>query len=71
MSPFPPESTTPASFKTGSSSGVFSSTSSPYSSTFSRMGISPSSETASSVMRSATPFATVRIVPSFGFMTAR
>ena len=70
MRPCPPESTTPASFSTGSISGVFASTSSPYATTFSSIVMRSSSVTESSVMRSAMPFATVRIVPSFGFITA-
>ena len=68
---------TPASFRIGSISGVSASTSLPCSSapeirTSSDTGspVSGSTVSAFCLTYSATPFATVRIVPSFGFMTA-
>ena len=68
--PCPPESTTPASFSTGSISGVFARTLRPSSSTSSRNVCRSSASSASSSALSATPLATVRIVPSLGFITA-
>ena len=68
--PCPPESTTPASFKTGSISGVFDKTSSACSIIFNSASSMSSVSSATSAALSDTPFATVRIVPSFGFITA-
>ncbi len=71
ISPWPPESTTPACFRTGSISGVWLSTYSEWLITVDRkrsMSVHPSS--ASSFAFTAPPFATVRMVPSLGFMTA-
>ena len=69
-SPCPPESTTPASFSTGSISGVFASTASASSITRRANSSTSSTLSESSAALSAAPFATVRIVPSFGFITA-
>ena len=69
--PCPPESTTPACFKTGNISGVCSNTSSAYLMTSSKKTVKswhPSS--ASSRALWLAPFATVRMVPSLGFITA-
>ena len=68
--PCPPESTTPASLRTGSISGVFARTSLPYSSICSTKAVISSSVPRSMSALSAIPLATVRIVPSLGFITA-
>ena len=69
-SPCPPESTTPASLRTGSISGVLESTYSACSIII-RIASSMSSVCdAISAALSEIPLATVRIVPSFGFITA-
>ena len=70
ISPCPPESTTPASFSTGSKSGVWANTSSPYSIISAHTSSRLRPESTRNAAFSAIPFATVRIVPSFGFMTA-
>ena len=68
--PHPPESTTPASFSTGSISGVFDRTTLPASSTSEKnstgLSYSPQWDMANSLI----PLATVSMVPSVGFMTA-
>ena len=68
--PFPPESTTPASFSTGSISGVRSRVSFISWMTFSKNSAGSSLFGASCTAFSAPALATVRIVPSFGFITA-
>ena len=70
ISPWPPESTTPASFNTGSISGVRERTLSPSAITWLTNSMMSLVLGASSTARSAIPLATVRIVPSFGFITA-
>ena len=69
-SPCPPESTTPASFNTGSRSGVVERTYSACSIIVRRASSRFSVCDATSAAFSEIPLATVRIVPSFGFMTA-
>ena len=69
-SPCPPESTTPASFNTGSISGVFERTSSAYSMIRVKAFSISVIDSATCAALSETPLATVRIVPSFGFITA-
>ena len=68
--PCPPESTTPASFKTGSISGVLASVSSACWNIPSKNVSRSDAESASSSALSAAALATVRMVPSFGFITA-
>ena len=68
--PCPPESTTPASFNTGSISGVRSNISCIAFKTSSQNSIKSSVSPANSPAFVAPAFATVKIVPSFGFITA-
>ena len=70
--PSPPESTTPACFNTGSISGVFKSVSSIFATIASQNSIISSVSEFISISSafSAPAFATVRIVPSLGFITA-
>ena len=72
ISPSPPESTTPACLRTGSISGVFNNVSSMQATTASQNSIisSVSEFMSMSCAFSAPAFATVRIVPSLGFITA-
>ena len=69
-SPCPPESTTPASFNTGNMSGVLDNTYSACVITFSIASSKSSVSSATSAALSDTALATVRIVPSLGFITA-
>ena len=69
-SPLPPASTTPACFNTGSISGVCARTLCPSSIMPFRNTSISSVSSASLTAASAQPLATVRIVPSLGFITA-
>ena len=68
--PCPPESTTPASFNTGSISGVLLSVSCPARMILRMNSSMVSGPSARLTASSSMPRATVRIVPSAGFMTA-
>ena len=70
IKPCPPESTTPACLSTGNISGVWLNTKSPWAMISLANSSTSAVFSAISTALSAMPFATVRIVPSFGFMTA-